>query len=107
MISPPTNNNNDNSNNAPLPSPSCVLRGNMKNRNDLGLNITLIRDDDGVAKCFCVSLIKNPASPFDTSTPVHATPALLQQQQVQVQQQMNQDVSKQGTNLPAPSFMSG
>ena len=54
-------------------STSCVLRGAFKHRNDLGLNVTLIKGEDGVAKCFCVTLILNPASPFDTSRPVPAT----------------------------------
>ena len=93
-------------NNAQIPaSPSCVLRGNMKQRNDLGLNITLIRDDEGIAKCFCVSLIQNPQSPFDTTVPVPATPALIIQQQ---QQQMQGDGKKQqGENLSSPAFMTG
>lgn len=51
----------------------CVLRGSMKHRNDLGLSISLIKGEDGIAKCFCVTLIKNPTSPFDTSTPIPAT----------------------------------
>lgn len=63
MISPPMDSRND----APKP---IVLRGAMKNRNDLGLSITLVKGDDGIAKCFCVTLIKNPASPFDTNQPI-------------------------------------
>jgi hypothetical protein len=47
-----------------------VLRGSMKSRDDLGMSISLVRGDDGVAKCFCVTLIKNPASPFDIQRPV-------------------------------------
>lgn len=54
-------------------STSCVLRGSFKHRTDLGLNVTLIKGEDGVAKCFCVTLILNPRSPFDTSRPVPAT----------------------------------
>lgn len=71
MISPPADSENN-----PF-SPCCVLRGSMKHRRDLGLNITLIKDKEGIAKCFCVSLIKNPSSPFDDSPPVHATAATL------------------------------
>lgn len=71
MISPPLDAESS------ILAPSCVLRGSMKQRRDLGLNITLIKDDDGIAKCFCVSLIKNPSSPFDDSPPVHATAATL------------------------------
>lgn len=51
----------------------CVLRGSMKERDDLGLSVSLIKGDDGIAKCFCITLIKNPASSFDTSRPVPAT----------------------------------
>ena len=55
----------------------CVLRGSMKDRDDLGLSINLIRGSDGIAKCFCVTLIKNPDSPFDTSRPIPATADLI------------------------------
>ena len=47
-----------------------VLRGAMKNRSDLGMSISLVKGDDGIAKCFCVTLVRNPASPFDTGKPV-------------------------------------
>jgi hypothetical protein len=47
-----------------------VLRGAMKERSGVGLCVSLVKGKDGVAKCFCVTLIKNPSSPFDTSKPV-------------------------------------
>lgn len=47
-----------------------VLRGSMKNRDDLGMSISIVRGDDGIAKCFCVTLIKNPTSPFDIQRPI-------------------------------------
>lgn len=56
----------------------CVLRGSMKNRNDLGLSVALVKGDDNIAKCFCVTLIKNPTSSFDTSQPVFATADLIE-----------------------------
>ena len=37
---------------------SIVLRGAMKNRTDLGLNISLIKGEHGVAKCFSVTLVR-------------------------------------------------
>lgn len=37
---------------------SIVLRGAMKKRMDLGLNISLIKGDHGIVKCFCVTLIR-------------------------------------------------
>jgi len=52
---------------------SCVLRSSLKNREDLGLSVTLIKGDDGVAKCFCVTLVLNPTSPYDNSKPMAAT----------------------------------
>jgi hypothetical protein len=54
-----------------------VLRGAMKSRNDIGLSVSLIKGDEGIAKCFCVTLIKNPSSPFDTSKPVPAIAGLV------------------------------
>jgi len=86
MISPPADGQSD-------VAPQCILRGNMKNKSDLGLNISLIKDDDGIAKCFCVTLIQNPSAPFDTSRP-----ATMQQQQV--------NGSKTG-NMSSPAFMTG
>lgn len=37
---------------------SIVLRGAMKNRTDLGLSISLIKGENGIAKCFCVTLVR-------------------------------------------------
>jgi hypothetical protein len=50
-----------------------VLRGSMKHRDDLGMSVALVKGDDGIAKCFCVTLVKNPTSPFDTSRPIPAS----------------------------------
>mmetsp|Transcript_10452 Transcript_10452/g.24854 ORF Transcript_10452/g.24854 Transcript_10452/m.24854 type:complete len:617 (+) Transcript_10452:450-2300(+) len=52
---------------------SCVLRGALKHRTDVGLSVKLIKGNDGVAKCFCVTLINSPASPYDISRPIPAT----------------------------------
>jgi hypothetical protein len=57
---------------------SCVLKGSMKNPADLGLSVSLVKGTDGVAKCFCVTLVINPASPFDTARPTPATVELIQ-----------------------------
>jgi hypothetical protein len=105
MITPP---NEHSDNTSAQASPSCILRGNMKNRDDLGLNIALIRDEEGIAKCFCVSLIKNPSSPFDTTMPVHATPSLLTMQQQEYQLQ-DDGKKEQGdnNNMTTPAFMTG
>jgi hypothetical protein len=58
MISPPMDGLQESSKHV-------LLRGMMKNRTDLGLSVSLVKGDDGVAKCFCITLIKNPSSPFD------------------------------------------
>jgi len=55
------------------PSSTCVLRGALKHRTDLGLSVTLIKGEDAVAKCFCVTLVVNPVSPFDNTRPIPAT----------------------------------
>lgn len=39
-------------------SNTIVLRGAMKNRSDLGLSVSLIKGDLGIAKCFSVTLVK-------------------------------------------------
>jgi len=103
MISPPLDDTKDQNQN----SPSCVLRGNMKNRTDLGLNITLIRDEGSIAKCFCVSLIKSPVSPFDGTMPVHATPSCvtLQHDSASLQQIQDDGNKNQNVNSNGPVYM--
>ena len=54
----------------PPQSKPIVLRGSMNNRDDLGMSVSLVRGDDGIAKCFCVTLVRNPSSPFDIQRPV-------------------------------------
>lgn len=66
LISPPMD---ENKNQPERPKP-IIIRGSMKERSDLGMSIALVKDDDGIAKCFCVTLVKNPTSPFDSSKPV-------------------------------------
>lgn len=82
-------------------APTCVLRGSMKNRTDLGLNITLIKDEQGIAKCFCVTLIRSPSSSFIETKPVQATVDFIRAPIVQ-----ESDTSKQG-NMSSPAFMTG
>ena len=97
IISPPM----DSQNSGP-PQP-ILLRGAMNNRNDLGLGVTLVKGDDGVAKFFCVTLIKNPASPFDDSKPIPATIELIQSTP-----SLTKQVAKDGTGLDStPAFTTG
>jgi hypothetical protein len=65
LISPPISGNLDED-----PCKVVIIRGAMKNRNDLGMSVAVVKGEDGIAKCFCVTLVKNPTSPFDTSRPV-------------------------------------
>lgn len=39
-------------------SKSIILRGAMKDRNDLGLSISLIKGSQGIGRCFCVTLVR-------------------------------------------------
>jgi hypothetical protein len=82
---------------------SCVLRGSLKHRNDLGLSVTLIKGEDGVAKCFCVTLIMNPVSPFDRSPPVPATIELVNPAQALP---MNKGQSQAELD-PSPAYTAG
>lgn len=92
MISPPMDSSQE-------ALKTVVLRGAMKNRTDLGLSIALVKGEDGIAKCFCVTLIKNPSSPFDTSTPVP----------VSFESVLPSSVGDKhmGDNLSAPAFTTG
>lgn len=63
MISPPSEDDDD------VPK-QVLLRGTLKHRNDLGLSVSLVKGENGVAKCFCITLIKSPASPFSAEEPV-------------------------------------
>lgn len=66
-------NANNSGNNSASPKP-IVLRGSMKNRSDMGLSVSLVKGEDGIAKCFCVTLVKNPpASPYEQPSPIPAS----------------------------------
>lgn len=66
---------------------SIVLRGAMKNRQDLGLSISLIKGDHGIAKCFSVTLVRvlsNETTRQDTTASVE-----MELPQIPNKQQMN------------------
>ena len=84
---------------------SCVLRGALKHRTDVGLSVKLIKGSDGVAKCFCVTLIQNPTSPFDISRPKPATAAVGGQGQGQMVPGPK-DPSQSGVDT-APAYTTG
>jgi hypothetical protein len=75
----------------------------MKNREDLGLSVELIKGDDGIAKCFCVALIMNPDSPFDVTKPVAATADMVLQKR---SPEKGEEPIESGS-LSAPAYTSG
>jgi hypothetical protein len=46
------------------------LQGTMKNGTEHGLSVLLVKGEDGIAKCFCVTLVKNQSSPFGSPTQI-------------------------------------
>jgi len=100
LISPP----HDAANGEQQQQQPIVLRGAMNNRNDLGLGIASVKGDDGIAKFFCVTLIKNPKSPFDDCKPIPATIELTKGTPMLSMQEMTKD----GTGMDStPAFTSG
>jgi len=97
MLSAPTDVNGN-----PLSS-TCVLRGALKDRTDLGLSVTLIKGDDSVAKCFCVTLVLNPTSPYDTSRPM---PATIEHVQANTAMHAQKDLEPAGLDQ-APAYTTG
>jgi hypothetical protein len=82
-----------------------VLRGAIKDRTDLGLSVSLIKGDDGIAKCFCITLIRCPSSPFDTSKPVPVSfESILKDVPVHVS---SSDFPKADSLDASPAFTSG
>merc|ERR1711862_532409 len=52
-----------------------ILRSGIPHRNDLGLSVSLIRGDDGMARYFNVTLVKLPPSPMMTVGGLKPVPA--------------------------------
>lgn len=95
MISPPSNSQHK--------PPPCILQGSMKNRNDLGLSISLVKsDDDGIAKCFCVTLVKNPI-------PFSSRPTNVMSETTLPQQGNNDNLQKsqRGNDMSSPAYTTG
>lgn len=97
MLSSPTDSGEGNS------ASTCVLRGALKDRTDLGLSVTLIKGEDGVAKCFCVALVVNPASPFDSGRPQYATVEYVRNTMIH---QPAKEAQSAGMS-PAPAYTTG
>lgn len=92
LITPPTGGLDADGNvedSSKLQSP-VILRSAIRHRSDLGLSVSLIRGEDGVARYFNVTLVKLPPSPLGLGglKPVPAT-AEMSPQEVPVQQRLN------------------
>ena len=95
LISPPMKSSNE------APPANVVVRGSFKNRPDLGLSISIVKGEDGIAKCFCVTLIKNPSSSHESNS----VPVSFESVQAPILQPPQKE-SAPGLN-GAPAFTSG
>ena len=116
LITPPTggldadgNNIEDNKLQSPV-----ILRSAIRHRSDLGLSVSLIRGDDGVARYFNVTLVKLPPSPMGPGglKPVPATAEMspgqqlngMQPQQQQLQQPLQHTMAMQQPEAVKQNF---
>jgi PAS domain S-box-containing protein len=98
-----------------------VLRSAIRHRSDLGLSVSLIRGDDGVARNFNVTLVKLPPSTMglgglkpvpatadmSSDIPVDQRPNVVQQTLMPMQSQL-EHVNKQNyLGLHTPQYTSG
>jgi PAS domain-containing protein len=89
-----------------------VLRGAMKNRGGVGLGVSLVKGENGIPKCFCVTLVKNPSS-SDLDDMTKRKPIPIACDQIFLQQaaaaQSGHDFSSKSNNMAgfAPTFTAG
>ncbi|KAL3810615.1 hypothetical protein ACHAXA_006045 [Cyclostephanos tholiformis] len=98
-----------------------ILRSAIRHRNDLGLSVSLIRGDDGVARNFNVTLVKLPPSTMGLGglNPVPATaemspdihlgqrPNIVQQTSMPIVSQSEQVCKHNYPGLHAPQYTAG
>ena len=93
-----------------------ILRSSIRHRTDLGLSVSLIRGEDGVARYFNVTLVKLPTSSvgLENAKPIPATvdmmpptteAATAYARQPTDEQMMNKSVYQQ--NMNSPRYTSG
>ncbi|KAL7433818.1 hypothetical protein ACHAXH_005912 [Discostella pseudostelligera] len=99
--------------------PPVILRSAIRHRSDLGLSVSLIRGDDGVARNFNVTLVKLPSPSTGSAKPVPATidmsfdmsvvPSMgvLQQQTMTMQTQPDGVNKKNFHGLNTPQYTAG
>jgi PAS domain S-box-containing protein len=113
LITPPTtsgfdadgNNVEDATSQAPV-----VLRSAIRHRSDLGLSVSLVRGEDGVAKYFNITLVKLPSSlGIGGVKPVPATAEMSTEpeQAVSGLQQVLSSTEKQGFQGNLPTYTAG
>jgi PAS domain S-box-containing protein len=113
LITPPTtsgfdadgNNVEDATSQAPV-----VLRSAIRHRSDLGLSVSLVRGEDGVAKYFNITLVKLPSSlGIGAVKPVPATAEMSTEpeQAVSGLQQVLSSTEKQGFQGNLPTYTAG
>jgi len=103
MISPPTTETTEGEEVPPTVS-QCTLRGAMKNREDLGLSVSLVRDDNGVAKCFCVTLLKYAPTSFSNGK---AKPASYESIRLLTKEEDSFKAQQVSNKIATPAFTAG
>jgi len=97
MISPP------NEGQPGATSSPCILRGTFKNQSNISLSVSLIRGNDGIAKCFCVTLQEHRARP-KTNTFVGLPMPLSNSEQGQ---EILSSTKPSHSDFPEPAYTSG
>ncbi len=113
LITPPTTSGFDaDGNNVENATPQApvVLRSAIRHRSDLGLSVSLVRGEDGVAKYFNITLVKLPSSlGIGAVKPVPATAEMSTEpeQAVSGLQQVLSSTEKQGFQGNLPTYTAG
>lgn len=113
LITPPTTSGFDaDGNNVEdaTSQPPVVLRSAIRHRSDLGLSVSLVRGEDGVAKYFNITLVKLPSSlGIGAVKPVPATAEMSAEpeQTVSGLQQVLSSTEKQGFQGNLPTYTAG
>lgn len=91
------------------PQQPVILKSAIRHRSDLGLSVSLIRGDDGVARYFNVTLVKLPPSPTGLGgvKPVPATAEMATQQQTGMPIQQAQQDKQNYSGMNAPQYTAG
>eukprot|EP00577_Skeletonema_sp_RCC1716_P013215 CAMPEP_0113413120 /NCGR_PEP_ID=MMETSP0013_2-20120614/23232_1 /TAXON_ID=2843 ORGANISM="Skeletonema costatum, Strain 1716" /NCGR_SAMPLE_ID=MMETSP0013_2 /ASSEMBLY_ACC=CAM_ASM_000158 /LENGTH=385 /DNA_ID=CAMNT_0000299725 /DNA_START=181 /DNA_END=1338 /DNA_ORIENTATION=- /assembly_acc=CAM_ASM_000158 len=101
LITPPTSGFDGDGNSVQdekTPAP-VVLRSAIRHRSDLGLSVSLIRGEDGVARYFNITLVKLPSSlGVGAAKPIPATADMPEQTQSNLQQAAEPELQTSGAD---------